>query len=423
MLPDIKKDQDAINKQFKALTQQECPLPGMEMDKALGWVEGQLKLTLTDCQKKAIGTALLSKILVLNGMPGTGRDTALSALTTILGAKKIDFQIATPNQQLAENLSKQLGQEATPLVKSLEWNEKTGRFKRTAKKPLECKFLILHNARLLDRSLLHAVLKALPEDACLLMVEDLDQPAPPHAGNQIFDLVNDGTLPSLHLKELHPARSASLLLENLARSRRQEEILQQASEGFEADYFQLTSNTADETIGKVIELAKNRLPKKFKYDPVQDIQIITSHEEGPLSPTKLNPILSQHLNLKADHLYADRFGWRFRKGDKLRLKTDLYDQDLTCGEIGFVKDLDPESQRLTIQFGKTKLTLPYDELDILEPAYSGSARDCGRVCAQVVIILGAPTPRSCHSTTGFFIDRNGDICRLEIGNRIHGKQK
>ena len=387
MLADIKKDQDSITKQFKALAGESCPLPPMEIDKALQWVEGQLKLSLTDCQKKAVGTALLSKILVLNGMPGTGRDTVLSAIVTILKAKKLDFLVAPNNQQMSEKLSKQLGEETIPLVKALEWNEKTKRFKRTAKKPLEADFVILPEAGKLDRKMLNAALKALPEEATLLMVEDLDQPAPAHAGNLIYDLVHEGILPNLHLKELHQNRSTSLLLENLARSRRQEDILPQAPEGFIADFFQLKSNGPDETIGKVIELAKNRLPKKLKCDPIQDIQIISSHEEGPLSPARLNPVLSQHLNQKADHLYADRFGWRFRKGDKLRLKADLFDQDLCCGETGHVKDLDPESQRLTIQFGKAKLTLPYDELDILEPAYCHRSNATVGMTNKAIIVL------------------------------------
>ncbi|RED52204.1 DNA topoisomerase [Aestuariispira insulae] len=385
----MKKEEDSLVRQLKAMAKEASALPEMEIDKALGWIEGQMKLTLTNDQKQAVGSALSTRLLVINGGPGTGRDTAIQALAGILKAKKVTFQLAGADNTAAKALGDATDEEAASLHKLLEWNDKTGKFKRTAKKPLDGKVLILRDPAKIDRAVMNAALKALPEGGHLVLVEDLDQRPAPRAGHSLIDLCNDGTLHTITLKSIRPGREKSLVLANAARVKAGEALAIETPEGIEADFFAIAANGPEDTIRKLIEVAKNRLPKKFKLDPVTDIQVITMDESGPLSPAKLNPILSQQLNMKADHLHADRYGWRFRVGDKLILKIDQLASGIAEGEIGICKDIDPEPQRATIQFGKAKLDLAFDELDILEPAYALGLDQARSIQARCTLILSS----------------------------------
>ena len=57
----------------------------------------------------------------------------------------------------------------------LETDPKEGGFKRNAENPLECELLVIEETSMVDVSLRNAVMKALPPEAALLLVGDVDQ--------------------------------------------------------------------------------------------------------------------------------------------------------------------------------------------------------------------------------------------------------
>jgi exodeoxyribonuclease V alpha subunit len=56
----------------------------------------------------------------------------------------------------------------------IETDPRTGAFRRTEETPLECDLLVVDETSMLDVQLMRALLRALPAEAALLLVGDVD---------------------------------------------------------------------------------------------------------------------------------------------------------------------------------------------------------------------------------------------------------
>ena len=80
----------SLAKTLKRLSQGPPPLPSIDVDRAIEWVEQQTKLTLAASQREAIALAIRSKVLVITGGPGVGKTTLVNSILKILSAKKLN---------------------------------------------------------------------------------------------------------------------------------------------------------------------------------------------------------------------------------------------------------------------------------------------------------------------------------------------
>src|SRR5664280_1752863 len=109
-----------------------------------------------------------------------------------------------------------------------------------------------------------------------------------------------------------------------------------------------------ETIAQtIVDLVKTRLPRKFGFDPVRDIQVLCPMNRGITGARGLNQMLQDALN-PPNHSSVERFGYRFSAGDKVMQTLNNYDRDVYNGDIGYVTTIDDESQELVVSFeGRT----------------------------------------------------------------------
>jgi exodeoxyribonuclease V alpha subunit len=67
------------------------------------------------------------------------------------------------------------GFEAKTIHRLLEVDPRTGGFRRDSENPLDCDLLVIDETSMVDVLLMHALLKAVPHTAALLVVGDVDQ--------------------------------------------------------------------------------------------------------------------------------------------------------------------------------------------------------------------------------------------------------
>jgi exodeoxyribonuclease V alpha subunit len=67
------------------------------------------------------------------------------------------------------------GLEAKTIHRLLEFDPRTMKFKRDVDNPIEAQVIVVDEASMLDLFLAHSLLKAIPTDAQLLLVGDIDQ--------------------------------------------------------------------------------------------------------------------------------------------------------------------------------------------------------------------------------------------------------
>ena len=65
-----------------------------------------------------------------------------------------------------------------------------------------------------------------------------------------------------------------------------------------------------------MELVKTRIPKRFGFDAMRDIQVLCPMNRGGAGARSLNIELQAALN-PAGERKVERFGWTFAPGDKV----------------------------------------------------------------------------------------------------------
>ena len=116
-----------------------------------------------------------------------------------------------------------------------------------------------------------------------------------------------------------------------------------------------------------------RIPARFGLDPVDDIQVLSPMNRGSLGARTLNAILQEVLNpaRESSPVEVERFGWKYRLGDKVMQTENDYDKDVFNGDLGRVRSIDPGEQKMTIGFeGRRVIEYPFSDLDRLMLAYA-----------------------------------------------------
>ncbi|MBT6340226.1 MAG: Flp pilus assembly complex ATPase component TadA, partial [Desulfobacula sp.] len=77
----------------------------IDLNKAIEWVKGQIKITLAKKQEEAVKKSLKEKVLIITGGPGTGKTTIINAIIKILKKAKAKILLAAPTGRAAKRMS------------------------------------------------------------------------------------------------------------------------------------------------------------------------------------------------------------------------------------------------------------------------------------------------------------------------------
>jgi exodeoxyribonuclease V alpha subunit len=193
------------------------PWPSIDADKAIPWVEKRTQLKLADSQIEAVRVALASKVLVITGGPGVGKTTLVNAILKILLAKGVALALCAPTGRATKRLSESTGLEAKTIHRLLETDPKTGAFRRTEEAPLDCDLLVVDETSMVEVPLMRSLVRALPEQAALLLVGDVDQLPSVGPGQVLADIIASNALPVVRLTEVFRQAAESRIIVNAHR--------------------------------------------------------------------------------------------------------------------------------------------------------------------------------------------------------------
>ena len=369
-LTSLYRAEQAIAERLLALSRATLPWDSIDADKALPWVEHRIGLTLAPSQKAAVRLALASKVLVITGGPGVGKTTIVNAILRILAAKTVKLLLCAPTGRAAKRLHETTGQEAKTIHRLLEVDPKTGGFKRNVEHPLDCDLLVVDETSMVDVLLMHALLKAVPGSAALLVVGDVDQLPSLGPGQILADTITSGAVPVVRLTEVFRQAAQSRIITNAHRINQGSMPDLGKPEG-DSDFYFVQADDPDTAVPRIIELVKSRIPQRFGLDPIRDIQVLCPMNRGGVGARSLNIELQKALN-PAGERKVERFGWTFAPGDKVMQIENDYDKDVYNGDIGYIDDVDPEAAELAVRFDGRAVTYGVGELDTLVPAYAAT---------------------------------------------------
>ena len=352
------------------LAKGKLPWPSIDADKAIPWIERRTDLILADSQRAAVQLALSSKVSVITGGPGVGKTTIVNAILQILAAKNVKLVLCAPTGRAAKRMNEATGFEAKTIHRLLEVDPKGGGFRRNTDNPLECDLLVVDETSMVDVLLMHALLKAVPNNSALLVVGDVDQLPSVGPGQMLADMISSGAIPVVRLTEVFRQAAQSQIIVNAHRIN-QGLMPDLRKPEAESDFYFVETDNPETAVPRIIELVKARIPRRFGLDPVRDVQVLCPMNRGGVGARSLNVELQAALN-PAGERKVERFGWTFAPGDKVMQIENDYDKEVYNGDIGFVTDVEPEEGELTASFDGRSVTYSFGELDTLVPAYAAT---------------------------------------------------
>jgi exodeoxyribonuclease V alpha subunit len=356
-----------IAAKLKTLALGKPPWPSIDAEKAIPWVERRTKLTLADSQREAIRVALSSKVLVITGGPGVGKTTLVNSILKILGAKNVLIALCAPTGRAAKRLSESTGLQAKTIHRLLETDPRTGAFRRTEEAPLDCDLLVVDETSMVDVPLMRSLLRALPDQAALLLVGDVDQLPSVGPGQVLADVIASSAVPVVRLTEVFRQAAESQIIVNAHRIN--QGLMPNLATLESGDFYFIDAADAEEAVRKLLAIVKERIPKRFGFDPVRDIQVVCPMNRGGLGARSLNIELQKALNPPGE-IRIERFGWTFCPGDKVMQTENNYDKEVYNGDLGVVSRIDAEEGELTVDFDGRDVIYGFGELDELVLAYA-----------------------------------------------------
>ena len=359
-----------IAEQLKRIRAGRLPWTEIDADKALPWIEQKSGLTLAASQAQAVRLALRSKAMVITGGPGVGKTTIVNSILRILAAKGVRLLLCAPTGRAAKRMTEATGMEARTIHRLLEFDPKSFGFKRTEENPLDCDLLVIDESSMVDVMLMQSLLKAVPSNAALLIVGDIDQLPSVGPGQVLADIIASGAVPVVRLTEVfrQAARSKIITTAHAINAGHMPDLSPPTDA---ADFYFVPAAEPEQAVSRIVELVARRIPRRFGFDPIRDIQVLCPMNRGGVGARSLNIELQAALN-PAGEKRVERFGWTFAPGDKVMQIENDYDKDVYNGDIGTIDAVDLDEGEVSVDFDGRAVTFAFGELDTLVPAYAAT---------------------------------------------------
>lgn len=347
----------------------------VDLPRVQNWIERftQAKgIELSPQQQQAVEVVASSRVTILTGGPGCGKTFTTRTIVALFKAMGKSIAVASPTGRAAQRLSEVTGMKAKTLHRLLEFDPRTMKFKRDVDNPIPAQAVVVDEASMLDVFLAHSLLKAIPLDAQLLLVGDVDQLPSVGPGNVLRDLIASEIFPVIQLTQVFRQAAQSAIVVHAHRiNQGVYPTIELISDAPQSNcLWHGGCSKPEHGVQAICELVSDLIPR-LGFDPQRDVQVLSPMTKGETGTRNLNIVLQQLINPpRRDKAEIVRGGMTLRVGDRVIQKKNDYDREVFNGDMGMVAAIDLEEQEVTVQFIERQVSYDYADLDEITLAYS-----------------------------------------------------
>ena len=355
-------------------------------DEMIEKVQQDNGILFAEAQLDAVRCVFENSAMVITGGPGTGKTTIIRAIIELMERYSKRVALTAPTGRAAKRMSELCRMEAKTIHRLLEItpgeNEVGNRFARNENNKLDCDVLIVDEMSRVDIMLMDSLLAALPRGARIVLVGDSDQLPSVGAGNVLRDIIDSEALTCIKLTEIFRQARESMIVVNAHRINHGE--MPHVNDA-DNDFFLVTRNDPMTLPDTIADLCARRLPAKYGFNGISQIQVLTPTRKSLIGVVNLNAVLQDKLNPaspdKTEYMTSKCV---YRVGDKVmqiknnyqleweRLDGSERGQGVFNGDVGFVAEIKKSSQKMTVIFDDRAVIYDFMLLDELELAYAAT---------------------------------------------------
>lgn len=325
------------------------------------------EIALNEEQQQGILAALQHKVTVITGGPGTGKTTLIKKLLSILDDHKLSYKLAAPTGRAAKRMMEGTGRYALTVHRLLEFDFTTRGFLHNEENALKLDFLILDEASMIDIFLAYSILKALPLNAHLVLIGDVDQLPSVGAGNFLNDTIESGEIASIRLQHIFRQAQDSMIIVNAHRINRGE-FPTSSLEGAKRDYIFIKEDEGANVAQHLQNIYAKGLPK-YGIKAHESIVLVPMNK-GIVGTQQINHHLQNILNPENNQNMLTRMGTNYKVGDRVMQIRNNYDKNVFNGDVGTIEEINLEDKILLVRMGDDTVEYDFSELDELVLAYA-----------------------------------------------------
>ena len=350
--------------------------------------EEESSILLTEKQKEATVQSILNGVTVITGGPGTGKTTIILSMLKIFERMGRKVLLCAPTGRAAKRITESSGREARTIHRMLEYafgeDDSNLTFNKNENSPLDCDAVIVDEVSMVDILLMNNLLKAIKRGTRLILVGDVDQLPSVGAGNVLSDIINSNTIITIRLDTIFRQSAGSMIVQNAHLINKGAMPVYNKKD---SDFFFMRESHSSDLVDLIVDLYDSRLPVKYGYNPLKDIQVLSPMKKGDAGVIELNKKLQAAVNPPSKLKKEKVFGkYIFRVGDKVMQIKNNYQAEWIIqskegktitgegvynGDIGYIIFIDEIEQQLFVQFEEEKeVAYSFSQLDELILAYA-----------------------------------------------------